>query len=403
MTRVLKRAISRLIRAWYKIGFLFGTSKKSRVGAIHALQQNYFLSKEEYNFCVALASRVQKLYDGAISYAKHHSLDLKLVLPGNEWADIVQITGIKFRTSYEDINYLRLTAPFAGYHLPILDRVDVPKFPAAWTGEFLNRLATSGIPTDIAEQTEKLYSVEARLRPIVNEYRNHIRNVPSRYIVRTPRLFGEVGIEVNGILANPDIILCQSRINGMLCSGVMDKLDNDIKHRGRARVIEIGPGHGGLAHALKNIFGDQLEYICVDLPTSLYHSTIYLSTLAAGDGCHVLLPGESVPEHFNYLFVANYMIEEVVASLGPVDLALNAMSFPEMSADQVRYYGLLFKRLLRNDGIVFEENGIVKRHHTDIKAIFTEIFPYRKHISSEIVTTKNWCQDVWSSRYIGAI
>jgi len=385
--------------------------RKVHVGSLHTLENNYFLSKEQYAYCVALAGRIQQLYDRSLDYIRRNGLDQSLVLPGNEWAGILPTTGLKVRATYNDINYLRLVAPFSGkvvapfsgYHLTILDRLDVRRFPADWAEEFVTKLATHGIPADIAEQTRRLYDPETRLRPCVDEYLDHIRNVPERYIVRTPRLFGEVGIEINGVLANPDVTLCQSRINGMLCSGVLDKLDADIAHKGRARVMEIGPGHGGLAYALKSIFSDRLEYICIDLPAVLYHSTLYLSTLSAGEGCHVLLPGEPIPKDFNFLFVANYMIDEIVGSLGPVDLALNTMSFPEMTVEQVRYYGELFKRLIGNDGVVFEENGVVSPWHTDIKAIFSEIFPYRKHVSSDVITTKNWCQDVWSNRYFGNI
>ena len=378
-------------------------TSEHHVGAIHALENNYFLSKEQHLFSLSLIERIQTLYDGAVEYAERNKLDRSLVLPGNEWADIVPISGIKFRTAYNDINYLRLAAPFSGYHMPILDRVDVPQFHARWTDNFLKTLAQHGIPTDIAEQTRALYDPADRLKKVVPEYVEHIKNVPTRYVVRTPRLFGEVGIEVDGLLANPDVILCQSRINGLLSSGVLDKLDSDIGRQGRARVLEIGPGHGSLAYALKTIFGHQLEYICVDLPSSLYHSAVYLSILSNGNGCHILLPEEHAPKHFNYIFVANYMLNEIVGSLGPIDLALNAMSFPEMSVPQVRHYGEQIKTLLGDNGVMFEENAVIKSHHTDVKAIFSEIFPYRKHVESSVIKTKNWCQDVWSNQYIGRI
>ena len=380
------------------------TERGNYIGTVHALENNYFLSNEEHAHCIRLVERIQKLYDESLDYIDRNGLDRALFLAGNEWAGLIQNSGLRFRTTYNDINYLRLTGPlFSGYHLTILDRFDVRRFPEPWDEAFVKTLEMNGIPTDIAEITRKLYNPEARLRPCVVEYLNHIRNVPQRFIVRTPRIFGEVGIEINGVLTNPDVVLCQSRINGMLCSGVIAKIDADIARKGYARVLEVGPGHGGLAYALKTIFEDRLEYICIDLPTSLYHSTLYLSTLSADSGCYVLLPNEPVPNHFKFLFIANYMIEEVAASLGPIDLALNTMSFPEMSAEQIHYYGELFKRLIGSDGIVFEENGVVRPWHVDIKEIFSRIFPYRKHVSSDIVTTKNWCQDIWSNNYIGSI
>jgi hypothetical protein len=374
-----------------------------QIGSVHALESNHSLSREQYALAIALVGRIQQLYNGAPEYVERKGLDPSLVFPGNEWADIVPVRGLKFRTDYNDINFLRLNAPFAGYHLTILDRIDDPHFPAPWTKAFVEKLGAEGIPDDIAERTRALYDPADRLMPVVSEYLDHVRNVPSRYIVGTPRLFGEVGVEVDGVLVNPDVSLCQSRINGMLCAGVLDKLDADIARRGRARVLEVGPGYGALAYALQSIFGERLEYICVDLPSSLYHSTIYLSTLAGGEGCHVLTPGDSVPDRFNFLFIANFMIGEVSDRLGPIDLALNTLSFTEMTAAQVRSYGENFESLLGKNAVVFEENAMVRPHHTDIKAIFSEIFPYRKRVSSDIVLTKNWCQDVWSKRYIGSI
>jgi hypothetical protein len=374
-----------------------------RIGRIHAIEDNFPLPKDQYDRCVDLATRLQTIYDRIGTYADRKGIDPTIVLPGNEWARYVPPTGLKFSTRYHDINYLRLRSPFAGYHLVILDRLDEPRFPAPWTNEFLAEVNARGIPENVAQLIRERYDPAERLIPVVPEYARHLPNVPQRYIVRTPRLFGEVGIEVDGVLVNPDVTLCQSRINGMLSAGVLSKLDADIVRRQRVRVLEIGPGYGALAQALRNIYGDALEYICIDLPSSLYHSSIYLSTLVDGDACHLLMPGDQVPAHFKYLFIANSMIEEVADDLGPVELALNTMSFPEMTAVQVRAFVQLFKRVLRPDGIVFDENAALSPHHVDNKAILAEMFPFRKHVSSDIVTTKNWCQDVWSTRYLREI
>ncbi len=321
---------------------------------------------------------------------------------GNEWIGIAYRTGITLPTTYNDINYLRLNAPFAGYHLAILDRLDQRRFPYDWGEAFVTRMA-SGIPDDIAEVFAGRVPARDRLMPLVPEYLDHTRNVPARYIVPIPRMLGEVGLEVDGVLVHNDVILSQSRINGMLCSGVLDKLDRDIARRGQARVLEVGAGYGAMGYALKAIYGDRLEYVGVDLPSSLYYSLLYLGATTDWDSCHLLRSGEAVPERFNFLFLANYMLGEFADAIGPIDMAFNCMSFPEMSTAQVRDYGAFFKRVLRDDGVVFDENATVRPHHTDSKAILSEFFPYRKTVASNIVTTKNWCQDVWASHYIGGI
>jgi hypothetical protein len=377
--------------------------RSNRIGDVHSLDRNYNLTIEQHRYCMGLVERIQMLYDGAGAYASRNGLDPLLVFAGNEWADMIPSAGLRFRNTYNDVNFLRLSAPFAGYHLLILDRLDEPKFSREGMADFVAETSRAGIPDNIAQLVGGRIDPAQRLVPIVDEYINHIRNVPRRFIVRTPRLFGEIGIEVDGVLVNSDVILCQSRINALLCSGVLDKLDADIARRGRTRVVEVGPGYGALAYALRGIYGERLEYVAIDLPSSLYFSSIYLGILAGGEDCAVLLPGEVIPDRFNCLFVANYMADEVGPALGPIDLAINTMSFPEMSAAQVRHYGELFKALVGNNGVVFDENAAIKPHHVDSKAILSSIFPFRKGVSSSTVTTKEQCQDVWSMRYLGEI
>ncbi len=364
---------------------------------------NHHITPDEHAYCVTLVSKLQAIYDAALDYIESNKLDPAIFLPGNEWTGISPTHGLKFSTAYNYINYLRLNAPFAGYHLPILDRLDPGgKFARDPAEAFVRKLCSEGIPDDIAEQ-QKQFDARKRLAHVVPEYLDHISNVPLEYIVRTPRMFGEIGLDMDGVLVNPDVVLCQSRINGMYCSGILDKIARDIERQGRARVLEIGAGYGALAYALRQIFGPRLEYVVVDLTSSLYYAALYLSVLAGGTGCNLLGPGDAAPERFQYLFVPNYMLDKVFRSLGRIDVAINTMSFPEMSAPQIFYYGNCIKQLIGEDGVVFEENGVVHPHHVDCKAIFANIFPYHRHVTSRVVVTKNWCQDVWASRYLGPI
>jgi hypothetical protein len=301
-------------------------------------------------------------------------------------------------------NYLRLHAPFAGFHLAVHDRLDVGgKFPKADAEAFVTQLWTGGIPDDVAEQQRTQFDILARVQHVVPEYLDHIRNVPARYIVQTPRMFGEIGLDINGVLVHTDVMLCQSRINGLYCSGILEKLEQDIEARGRARILEVGAGYGALAYALKRIFNDRLEYIVVDLPSSLWYSAIYLSVLAGNSDSHLLKADEPPPSQFKNLFIANHLLDYALPTVGPIDLAINTMSFSEMSARQIRYYGNVIRQLIGRDGVLFEENAAPHAKHVDNKAIFAEIFPYRRQVTSETVTTKNWCQDVWANRYLGTI
>lgn len=369
---------------------------------VHTLKANYNLTVEQHARCLPLVAGIQRLYDNATTYIDQRGLDRAVALAANEWADLVPVAELKFRTAYNDINYLRLGAPFIGFYLMILDRLDRRRFPGDGGEAFVKELAAGSIPDDIVKIHAKRFNVAERLAHLASEYERFVENVPSRYIVAAPRMFGEMGLEMGGVVVNPDTIMCQSRVNGLLAGGVIDKLWSDIAQRGRARILEVGPGYGALAYALKSIFKDKLEYISVDLPSSLYYSTLYLSASRDGYGCHLLEPGGTVPERFDHLFVANYLLDEFAESLSPIDLAINTMSFPEMSKAQVGFYAEMFRRLLRPDGVVFDENGVFLPHHVDSDAILATVFPYHKRVASILAIDRNW-QSVWSKCYVSEI
>jgi hypothetical protein len=95
---------------------------------VHSLKDNRDLSRGQHAQCVALADGLQRLYDDAPDYVTRKGLDPAIALPGNEWSRIAE-RGIRFRTDYIDINYLRLLCPFSGYNLLILDRLFPRHFP----------------------------------------------------------------------------------------------------------------------------------------------------------------------------------------------------------------------------------------------------------------------------------
>jgi putative sugar O-methyltransferase len=149
-------------------------------------------------------------------------------------------------------------------------------------------------------------------------------------------------------------------------------------------------------HALRAIFGNALEVVIVDLPMALYHSAVYLNAVSNGAGFHLALPGTQIPERFSYLVVANYLLDECEDRLGPIDMAINTMSFQEMSVEQVSTYARLFDRLLRPDGIVFDENenSALLSHHIDSCQILEEVFPAWNRIESGTLMIERKCR-VW--------
>ena len=95
-----------------KAAFLSRASRGHGIApvSIHDLTMNRNLSADEHAYCVSLVDAIQALYDEAPAYITRNALDSALFLPGNEWAGIVPVTGLKFRTTYKFINFLRLHA-----------------------------------------------------------------------------------------------------------------------------------------------------------------------------------------------------------------------------------------------------------------------------------------------------
>jgi hypothetical protein len=350
---------------------------------IHSFSDNRDLTQQEYARLRTVVERVQRLYDEAPDYIMRKGLDPALAFPANAW-DGHPKDGPKFRSSYPDLNYLRLAFSYSGYELPLLDRFDVRKYPDDGNEDLLLTTLSEGVPPDIAEILPRRINMAERLACMADEQKKFTRNVPAPYIVSVPGMMGEIGLKVRGVVVNPDTLMSQSRVNAMLSSGILDKLRRDIRERGRARILEVGAGHGALVHALKMIFGDALEVVIVDLPSSLYHSGVYLNAVTDAIGWHLASPSAAIPDRFGFLLVANYLVDEMADLLGPIDMAINTMSFQEMSAQQVRAYARMFDRLLRPDGVVFDENenNNPLSYHVDSCQILAEVFPHWKRIES---------------------
>jgi hypothetical protein len=155
---------------------------------------------------------------------------------------------------------------------------------------------------------------------------------------------------------------------------VFDFLQQRVRERGHARIVEIGAGFGDLAHAFRQVVGP-VDYTIVDLPESLVYSSLWLSTVLAGTRCTLADEGMSLPANTpGITFVPNHMIGEFLPQLGEVDLVVNMLSLSEMSPVQVEHYGRKASGLVGDGGLFYEQNYIVPGVHTDIVAILARTF-----------------------------
>ncbi|HEX7072148.1 MAG TPA: putative sugar O-methyltransferase, partial [Rhodothermales bacterium] len=181
------------------------------------------------------------------------------------------------------------------------------------------------------------------------QYRTHKDRVQHRHQVKlealldagSPRLFvpespslGGFGFETEHGLVNVDtlkyfeVTLALERANA---------LQPFAQGERRAVAWEIGSGWGGFAYVFKTLFPNT-TYVMSDLPELFLYSGTYLSavfpdaTVTYWNG-----PGEPIDwEASDFVFVPAHALDAVQPP--SVDLALNMISFQEMSTEQVEAY-----------------------------------------------------------------
>ncbi len=162
------------------------------------------------------------------------------------------------------------------------------------------------------------------------------RRLPPR--LRPPRNFDGTALD--------RVALCE-RLLAMQQLGLLDRLGAT----GRPVVLEIGAGYGMLAHALLRAFPN-LVYLIIDLPSSLALSGCYLASRCPG---RVFLAAPNVTLAEGDVGLALNTELSAVAQVR-IDLAINTLSFAEMSESVVESYATFLRHALRPHGLLFEQN-----------------------------------------------
>jgi hypothetical protein len=348
---------------------------------------------------------VEALHVQWVPYTESRGLDKAIFFPDNEWRDIIDPRGsfkwgqAQWRQDYKSLNYLRLLCPFTGYFLILMDRVDrYRKFQDDWSAGWALNFIENPIPDDVFDTMYIRFDPLERVAHSVTDFREHVLSVPQYLRFRAPKVFGEMGARCGPYVINDDIVIVQARINALFALGVIDKLQQDVREKGFCRVIEIGAGIGQQAAALRQIFGQALQYIVIDLPPVLVASALYLSRLVQFKRSYVLNVSDPWPESFEFVFLANYLTEQFREKLRPADLVMNTMSFGEMSGEQIRYYGELASDVVGEEGFLYEENCQVLSHHVSVIDILGKCFRGRTDLVSPKVLVRHGCHRLWSNQ-----
>lgn len=138
-----------------------------------------------------------------------------------------------------------------------------------------------------------------------------------------------------------DLIRYQRCIANLYGSGVFQALDEHEKPH--VTMVEIGTGYGGMAHHIKNSVNKPSTYILVDIPEMLFWSGTYLTYNNPDAKIYIFDAENPRPlsqqelEQYDFVLVPNYYTKEFLEPLD-IQLAVNLLSFQEMTDEQIRYY-----------------------------------------------------------------
>jgi hypothetical protein len=155
-------------------------------------------------------------------------------------------------------------------------------------------------------------------------------------LVPEPELLGGFGFEIGGALFNIDTLKFYEALIALQRAGLLTQFREPA---GRPIVVEIGSGWGGFAYQFKTLFPGT-SYVLVDLPELFVFSAVYL--MSAFPGARVAfwddeqpLDPDTLAEH-DFVFVPHTSLAAIPAA--QIELALNMVSFQEMTTEQVQSY-----------------------------------------------------------------
>ena len=214
------------------------------------------------------------------------------------------------------------------------------------------------------------------------DYRSHHAHVQADFVrkygvllaaggedlfVSEPPALGGFGFDVGPGLANIDTLKFFEVLIGLRKAGALQ--DFQSPDQPRRTVVEIGSGWGGFAHQFKTLFPNS-AYLCVDLPPTLLFSIVYLKTLFPE--ARTLIYGEpgfeaklGEMETYDFVFLPHWYFPRMAQVW--IDLAINMVSFQEMTTGQVEGYA----RVLRGFGCpaLYSLNRDRSKHNTELSTV----------------------------------
>jgi hypothetical protein len=348
-------------------------------------RDNEPLSPSDIILAKSICSTVQGLVDNREKYIQASEVDPNFAFPQANWSldspnEFVRVYKNISAGRPEIISNLRLFAQvFTGFNMIHV----IPGFGLS---------SPETLPEDLDAKINN--NLTAYLKEWPRRWRTLVKNIPERAIYRAPKMLGEVGLEVDGVLVNNDVIVYQERINLLYEVGLIEWLEKRLMDKGTLRILEIGGGYGAIASWFKTVF-PECSYALIDLPECLIFSSLYLSLINPEISRNFGVLDESV----GWRFIPNYMAEKLT---GKFDLVINTLSMSEMSQYQVEQYMKMMRQFWLVDGGLFFEQNQNNRNRGLICAedIIKNKLPHRARIMSSKTPLTQGTANIWGMNEI---
>ena len=160
---------------------------------------------------------------------------------------------------------------------------------------------------------------------------------PPGLMVPESRELGGYGFDIDGQLFNIDTLKFWEVLIALERGAVLDEFRGNVERR---LVWEIGAGWGGFPYQFKTLCPN-VTYVITDFPELFLYSATYLMTLFPA--AKVAFWGEAPTadilarwQDYDFIFMPNTALGELTPPR--VDLAVNMVSFQEMTQEQVTTY-----------------------------------------------------------------
>lgn len=224
----------------------------------------------------------------------------------------------------------------------------------------------------------------------IRRYMRLANAVPARWRVRQPARFGEIGWGVDGYPINRWTSVNQERINAMTIAGITKYLEQQDS----AQILEVGAGAGEMGYALckalpncswfdADLLGC-LAYSAIQLSINLPEKrhAIYVGNLKLPNNLDERLlirtPEEAASQQNAVVYIPSFMLDDFKGIL-KLHFAYNTYSFGEMPKTAVMHYADLLVDFLKDQGVLFEQNGYFpERGGDNAQAILSSKFEQLK-------------------------